>query len=235
MDEYLGILKTGKESDVHLVARHGARGTTLLAEKRFRARDRRGFTNDWMYSGVWGTGPKRESRAMRRKTRFGRQAIHSRWVAHEWAELVRVHAAGATVPEPIEPIDDGYRMAFIGERVLAAPRLSEVDLDRRTAERVWNELLGEVAIFLSVERVHGDLSAYNVLWWHERAVVIDLSQTVDVVTHPAAFDLLTRDLRSLATYFHRHQVEADVDRALAALGADTQRFARQSAPPAADL
>ncbi|MDE3193235.1 MAG: phosphotransferase, partial [Chloroflexota bacterium] len=153
--------------------------------------------------------------------------IHAVWVAHEWEELVRLHAAGATVPEPVEPIDDGYRMAFIGEGIRAAPRLVDVDLDRATAERVWNVLLGEVAVFLAAERVHGDLSAYNVLWWRERPVVIDLSQTVDAVTHPAALDLLRRDVTSLAAYFRRRGVDADVDRALRGLGADDVRFARQ--------
>jgi RIO kinase 1 len=225
--EHLGILKTGKESDVHLVARYGAGRTTLLAEKRFRPRDRRLFTNDSLYSGVWGEGTTRVSRAMKRKTAFGKQAIHSRWVAHEWAELVRLHDAGATVPPPVEPIDDGYRMAFIGDDAQAAPRLSDVDLDRATAERVWRELLEEVAVFLAADRVHGDLSAYNVLWWRDRAVIIDLSQTVDVITHPAALDLLDRDVRSLATYFRRRGVDADAGRALADLGADGRRFARQ--------
>lgn len=225
--EHLGILKTGKESDVHLVARYGAGRTTLLAEKRFRPRDRRLFTNDWLYSGVWGEGTRRETRAMRRKTAFGKRAIHRRWVAHEWDELVRLYEAGATVPPPVEPVDDGYRMAFIGDRERSAPRLSEIDLDRPTAERVWHELLEEIAVCIAADRVHGDLSAYNVLWWHERAVIIDFSQTVDVITHPAARDLLERDVRSLAGYFRTHGVEVDVDRALAELGADGRRFTRQ--------
>lgn len=164
---------------------------------------------------------------MKRKTAYGKRAIHSAWVAHEWEELVRLHRAGATVPPPVEPVEDGYRMAFIGDDALAAPRLSDVDLDRPTAERVWNELLEEIAVILGAERVHGDLSAYNVLWWRERAVVIDLSQTVDVVTQPAALDLLRRDVASLGAYFARRGVHVRVDRALAALDADGHRFARQ--------
>lgn len=225
--EHLGLLKTGKESEVHLVARHGDGRTVLLAEKRFRPRKGRWFKDDWLYSGVWGEGTRREHRAMRKKTRFGKQAIHARWIAHEWESLVLLHNAGATVPPPVEPIDDGYRMAFIGDDGQAAPRLADVDLDRPTAERVWRELLEEIAIFLASERVHGDLSAFNVLWWRERAVVIDLSQAVDVVTHPAARELLERDVRSLGRYFARHDVDTDLDRALAAVGADAYRFARQ--------
>lgn len=225
--EHLGIVKTGKESEVHLIARHGDGRTSLLAEKRFRARDRRSFKDDWLYSGVWGEGTKREHRAMKNKTRFGKRAVHARWIAHEWETLVRVHAAGATVPPPVELFDDGYRMAFIGEDGRAAPRLAEVALDRATAERVWRELLEEVAIFVAADRVHGDLSAYNVLWWHERAVIIDLSQTVDVVTHPAAHELLERDLRALSQYFRRRGVAIDLDRTLVAVGGDPHRFALQ--------
>lgn len=226
-DEHLGILKTGKESEVHLVARHGGGRTVLLAEKRFRARDRRPFRDDSLYRGIWGEGAKREHRAMKRNTRFGHEVVHALWKAHEWESLVRLHAAGATVPPPAEPTEDGYRMAFIGDEARAAPRLSEVDLDRTRASRVWDELLDEIAIFVACDRVHGDLSPFNVLWWRERAVVIDLSQTVDIVTHPAARDLLQRDLRTLSRYFTRRGVLADVDRALVRVGADAHRFARQ--------
>lgn len=227
-NEHLGVVKTGKESEVHLVARHGGGRTSLLAEKRFRARDRRGFKDDWTYSGVWGEGTRREHRAMRNKTRYGKRALHARWIAHEWETLVHVHAAGVTVPPPVEVLDDGYRMAFVGDEAQAAPRLAEVALDRATAQRVWRELLDEVAVLVAAERVHGDLSAYNVLWWRERAVIIDLSQTVDVITHPAARELLERDLRCLSQYFVRRGVEIDIDRALVAVGGNTHRFARQA-------
>lgn len=225
--EDLGVLKTGKESDVHLVARHGGGRTVLLAEKRFRARDRRMFRDDSLYRGVWGEGTKREHRAMKRNTRFGHQVLHALWIAHEWETLVRLYDAGATVPPPAELLEEGYRMAFIGDAGRAAPRLSEVDLDARAAERVWRELCEEVALFVAADRVHGDLSAYNVLWWRERAVVIDLSQTVDVITHPAARTLLERDLRGLARYFTRRGVAVDIEATLAAVGADAHRFARQ--------
>lgn len=234
--EHLGILKTGKEADVHLVARHGEGRIVMLAEKRFKPRERRAFRRDWAYRapgehivrrGTDGAGSRREERAMRKATRYGKQAIQASWTLHEWNDLVHLHAAGATVPPPAELLDDGYRMAFIGDGDRAAPRLADVDLDPATAERVWRELLDEVAVFVAADRVHGDLSAYNVLWWRERAVVIDLSQTVDVITHPAALDLLERDLRALGRYFARRGVRTDLADALAVVGADSHRFARQ--------
>ena len=163
-DVHLGVLKTGKESEVHLVSRVGETRTSLIAEKRFKARDRRSFRDDVIYRGMWGEGPRREQRAMRKGTRFGQVAIHRRWLAHEWSTLARLHDAGVTVPPPVEQTDDGYRMAFIGESERAAPRLADVRFDRTTAARVWRDLQTEIAAMLETDVVHGDLSAFNVLW-----------------------------------------------------------------------
>ncbi|HEY3218976.1 MAG TPA: RIO1 family regulatory kinase/ATPase [Candidatus Limnocylindria bacterium] len=234
LHEHLGILKTGKESEVHLVARTGAGRTVLLAEKRFRARERRAFRNDFTYRGMWENGPRRESRAIAKATRFGHEVLHSRWIANEWGNLVHLHAAGVTVPPPVELLDDGYRMAFIGDGRAAAPRLSVVDLDTQTEKRVWGELLDEITAMVAADRVHGDLSAYNVLWWRGRAVLIDFSQTVDVVAHPSARELLVRDIEALGGYFTRRGVRHDRDWVLARVGADDHRFAAQLArrPPA---
>lgn len=226
-DTHLGTLRSGKESDVHLVARTANGRTSLLAEKRFRDFRRRLFRNTYEYAGLWGEGSRHESRAMKKNTRFGQEHRHRRWIANEWTNLVHLFEAGVTVPPPVELVDDGYLMAFIGDGRTAAPRLEAVPLDRRTAERVWDDLVGEIARMLEAERVHGDLSAYNVLWWRERAVLIDFSQTVEIVAHPSARELLVRDVTSLAAYFRRRGVDIDVGAVLARIGADARLFAAQ--------
>lgn len=229
-DTRLGILKTGKESEVHLVARSDATGrTSLLAFKEFKLRSRRSFRNDWTYRGVWSEGARREHRAMKKNTRFGQTAIASRWIENEWRNLVHLFDSGATVPPPVELLEHGFTMAFVGDTDRAAPRLSEIDLDEAVARRVWHDLLEELAILVAADRVHGDLSAYNVLWWRDRAVLIDFSQTVDVITHPAARDLLVRDITTLGAYFARRGVTVAVDSVLERIGANDHRFARQVA------
>jgi RIO kinase 1 len=75
--------------------------------------------------------------------------------------------------------------------------------------------------------VHGDLSAFNVLWWRETPVIIDFSQAVDAITHPAARELLVRDVDRTAAYFRRAGVAIDLDAALALVGDTPARFARQ--------
>ena len=241
-EEVLGVLKMGKESEVRLVARVGQGRTSYIAEKRFKSKGFRSFRNDAVYRATWFTGPgaARARRAVQGKTRRGRQMLEEAWYGHEWSELIRLHAAGVTVPPPVEEIvptklpprtfhwsslnaaskagrdedmEGGYRMAFIGDPPVAAPRLASIPLTPGDGLRVWHDLLQEIALMLRAERVHGDLSAYNVLYWRERPVLIDFSQTVDLVTHPGARELLRRDLERLATYFQRQGVEADVDRA----------------------
>jgi len=226
-DTPLGALKSGKESEVHLLARSAHGRTSWLAHKRFIAFERRLFRNTYQYAGQWGEGTYREDRAMKKNTRFGHEAAHARWIGQEWDSLVRFHDAGVTVPPPVERLDDGYLMAFVGDGERAAPRLSEVDLDPIVARRVWDELLGELSLLVSVDRVHGDLSAFNVLWWRERAVLIDFSQTVEIVTHPAAHELLVRDVTSLGRYFERRGIEVEIERVLERIGADVHRFTRQ--------
>jgi RIO kinase 1 len=132
-----------------------------------------------------------------------------------------------TVPPPVERVEHGYRMAFIGDGERAAPRLSDVDLDLVTARHVWRELQREIRLILDAELVHGDLSSFNVLWWQETPVIIDFSQAVDAVVHPAARDLLRRDVERMAGYFRRQGVGIDLDAALALVGDSPARFARQ--------
>jgi RIO kinase 1 len=248
-EELLGVLKMGKESEVRLVARSGEGRTSYIAEKRFKAKGFRSFRDDAVYRAMWFTGPGagRALRAVQGKTRAGRQMLEKAWYSHEWKELRHLHAAGVTVPPPVEEVlptklpsrsfhwrpinaaskggrdedtEGGYRMAFVGDAPAAAPRLSSVRLEPHVARRVWHDILNEVGLMLRADRVHGDLSAYNVLYWRERPVLIDFSQTVDVVTHPGARELLRRDLEQLATYFQRQGVAADVYHAWRSIDAE---------------
>jgi RIO kinase 1 len=228
-DRDLGMLKAGKESEVHLVSRTGPTRTCLLAEKRFKPRLQRGFRNDFLYAGIWGEGSRHEDRAVKKRTRFGQEHLQARWEAHEWATLQRLHHAGVTVPPPVERVEGAaaYRMAFIGDGDRAAPRLADVHLDLMTARRVWRDLQREIRRMLDADLVHGDLSAFNVLWWRETPVIIDFSQAVDAITHPAARELLVRDVDRTAAYFRRAGVAIDLDAALALVGDTPARFARQ--------
>jgi serine/threonine-protein kinase RIO1 len=53
--------------------------------------------------------------------------------------------------------------------------------------------------------VHGDLSEYNLLWYQERPVIIDVSQSVEHA-HPFANDFLKKDVQNINEFFSRREV-----------------------------
>ena len=57
--------------------------------------------------------------------------------------------------------------------------------------------------------VHADFSAYNVLWWEGRPVVIDFPQAVDARTNRNSHELLARDVENLCRHFTRYGVGTD--------------------------
>ena len=63
-------------------------------------------------------------------------------------------------------------------------------------------------LLLKLDRVHADLSAHNVLFWENHAVLIDFPQVVDARFHPGALKLLTRDVDHICKYFSR-QISVD--------------------------
>jgi len=65
-----GILKTGKEADVHLVERRLGDRRNLLAAKRYRAAEREQFRDDSRYRQARRTGNRRDL-AIDKGTRAG--------------------------------------------------------------------------------------------------------------------------------------------------------------------
>lgn len=53
--------------------------------------------------------------------------------------------------------------------------------------------------------VHGDLSEYNLLWHEEKAVIIDVSQSVEHA-HPYAADFLKKDISNINDFFEKQSV-----------------------------
>lgn len=75
----------------------------------------------------------------------------------------------------------------------------DVRLPGDEAELVLETILRNVEL-LEKGIVHGDLSAYNVLWWEHKPFIIDFPQAVDVRSKPHWRDLLKRDLNNLIAY-----------------------------------
>lgn len=222
-DVELGVLKTGKEADVHLVERFvpGTATATLMAAKRYRTAEHRQFHRDAGYTEGRRVRRSRETRAMARRTEFGRELLAGQWSAAEFEALSRLWAAGAPVPYPVQVLGTELLLEFIGDDDgRAAPRLAGWRGTPQQARALWEQLRDAMTLLAREGWAHGDLSPYNLLVHGDRLVMIDLPQVVDVVANPAGMEFLARDCRNVAGWFARHGVDVDVDLLIGDLAAD---------------
>ena len=209
-DTELGILKTGKEADVHLLRRAvpDTSRSCLLAAKRYRAAENRLFHRDVEYLDGRRVRESRDNRAMAKRTATGRAIIAQQWARAELDALSRLHQVGVPVPYPVQVTGTELLLEFIGEEDgTAAPRLAEIRPRGTELASIWSQLVSALMLMANLGLAHGDLSAYNVLVHHGRAILIDLPQVIDVIAHPRGPEFLDRDAANIARWFSARGLE----------------------------
>jgi RIO kinase 1 len=149
-------------------------------------------------------------RGASKKTERARAAQVTNWITHEFATQRRLCEAGADVPYPLAQIGNAVLMDYIGDDEEAAPLLREVDLSEDEARPLFDAILRNIELFLCCDRVHGDLSEYNILYWQGTATIIDFAQAVDPRYNPdEVYPLLARDIERVCRYFGRYGITAE--------------------------
>jgi len=215
VDTELGVLKTGKEADVHLVERSvpGTNRRTLMAAKRYRTTEHRLFHRDAGYLEGRRVRRSRETRAMANRTTFGRDIASSSWANAEFAALSRLWVDGVAVPYPVQACGTEVLLEFIGTSDgAAAARLAQLRPDIEELCDLWHQLVDALVGLARHGLTHGDLSAYNLLVHDGRLVMIDLPQVVDVVGNPQGPDYLARDVARVGEWFTARGLPTEVGR-----------------------
>jgi RIO kinase 1 len=212
----LGILKTGKEADVHLVQRTLGERVNLLAAKRYRDFEDRLFRDDSRYRRRR-TGNRRVDLAMDRGTKAGMEFRASLWVDNEFDVLGRLWEAGAAVPYPVQLLGNELLLEYFGDADGAAPRLVAARVDMAAARDLYAQAVELLRALVRCGVVHGDLSPYNLLVWEGRLVMIDLPQAVDPLAQADGLGLLERDVTNVCTWFARKGVDTAPDDVIAEL------------------
>ena len=209
LDTDLGVLKTGKEADVHLVHRAVPDGPgSLLAAKRYRSSEHRMFHRDAGYQEGRRTRRTRDTRAMARGTVYGRELASGKWAAAEFAALVTLWQAGAPVPYPVQLLGTELMIEFIGDDAgRAAPRLAQCRPTPIELADLFAQCVDAMTLLARAGFAHGDLSAFNLLVDDGRLVLIDLPQIVDLVINPQGAGFLERDCRNVCTWFAAHGLD----------------------------
>ena len=211
-------VKGGKEANVYCCAARPATGLRLVAAKVYRPRLFRSLRNDTQYrqgrvllgaDGKPADIKRREARALELHSRFGRELEHTSWLAYEFYTLEGLHAAGVAVPRPLKQSEHVILMEYVGEETVPAPALSHVSLERDEAQPLFTQLLRDVETMLALDVIHGDFSAYNVLYWEGEVKIIDFPQVVSPRENPDARFIFGRDVERLCQYFAKYGVRAN--------------------------
>jgi RIO kinase 1 len=215
--DVLRQVKGGKEATVYVCQAHPSSGVSLMAAKVYRPRMFRQLRNDALYR----QGRKildeegkevlddRRIHAIVTGTRYGKELTHTSWLSHEFETMRILHEAGALVPKPYMRGSNAILMEYMGEADRPAPTLNQVRLGRVEARRLFDLLMGNVRLMLMHDRIHADLSAYNVLYWNGEVKIIDFPQAIDPATNRQAPAILGRDVLRLCQYFEAYGIDVD--------------------------
>jgi RIO kinase 1 len=194
-------LMSGKEATVYVVERGGHLG----AAKVYKARDERTFKKTASYvEGRNQTRNSRDRRAMQKKSAYGRGLIEDNWQDMEFHALRAAFDAGVRVPEPYFLYENVLFMELIVDSAGApASRVADFVFTAEEATTLHQEIFLQVKTLLGTGRIHGDLSAYNVLMAAGGPTIIDMPQVVEVAGNNNARQILRRDLRNLTEHLAR--------------------------------
>ncbi len=209
IDDILFQVKSGKEATIFCCSGGVRSRAELLAVKVYKAQRFRAFRDDSIYQAGRVILDRRSARAAAKRTRFGREVKASAWTNGEYETLQVLHRARARVPRPFGHSDGAVAMEWIGAADRPAPQLKDADLDHDQARLIFEQVIAEIELWLACNVVHGDLSAYNLLWDGQRLVAIDFPQASDPRSNPNAEWLLARDIQHVCQSFGRWGIESD--------------------------
>jgi RIO kinase 1 len=230
-DIELGVLRTGKEAQVSLIERTGSAGRCLLARKRYLPREvsQKGtleamgaqrstqFRHDVTYREGRQFRRSRDRRAVEHMTTRGKALLQQRWTSHEHDVMGVLWRAGVRVPYPVMFTEDHLDMEYVGDIGEAAPTLARLRPRGPLLAPMWDQLVINLERMVSCGYAHGDLSAYNLLWWTDELWMIDFPQAVDIAANPMGLDFLHRDIANITAWFARQGLERDPDELFARL------------------
>jgi len=206
--EILQPVKSGKEASVFLCRASECYQNKLVCLKIYKDFSQRSFQRMETYQEARfdGLGGK-SKRGIRYKTAWGRNKMEEVWISSEMNALAKLHQAGIKVPLPLEMSCNAILMEYIGDQHQIANQLKDEPLFELKTKYLFKKIISYIQQMFNLDIVHGDLSAFNILVWKNRPVIIDFPQFINPLNHSQGFDLLYRDVNNVCNFFEKKGIE----------------------------
>jgi RIO kinase 1 len=199
--EYISEIKSGKEAEIHLIQNR----ERYLAIKHYKPDLKFASRKEYFTTGE--ILDSREGRAIKNNSKFGKKTVVSMWAYREFDALKKLYWLGADVPE-VFSVGQNYLVQeyiFI-DGFKPAPQLYSVMLSDEQAQIAFEQVADNITLFWENGYVHGDLSAYNILWDGEKVVIIDFPQVVMNHNQESPTKLF-RDIDNVDKYFKKYEID----------------------------
>ncbi|CAJ1029384.1 RIO1 family, putative [Leishmania lindenbergi] len=190
LSEINGCVSTGKEANVYYAVSGDGSPAALKVYKTsilsFKDRDQY-VSGEFRFQRYCKSNPRKMVRT---------------WAEKEARNLIRLQDGGVLAPAVKLLRQHVLIMEFLGEDGWPAPRLKDVKFPSTKAlDKCYLDLCCTMRkMYARSHLIHGDLSEYNLLLYHGRVVVIDVSQSVEY-DHPRSMNFLRRDIVNVNSFF----------------------------------
>ncbi|XP_054014293.1 serine/threonine-protein kinase RIO1 [Hylaeus anthracinus] len=193
--EVNGCISTGKEANVyHATSKTGVEFAIKIYKTsilQFKDRDK------------YVTG---EFRFRHGYCRHNPRKMVRTWAEKEFRNLIRLQQGGINAPKPILLRSHVLLMDFIGSNGWPSPKLKDVVLTSSKPRKLYRECIEIMwKLYNKSKLVHADLSEYNMLYYDESIIIIDVSQAVEH-DHPMALEFLRKDCTNITEFFKKNEV-----------------------------
>ncbi len=122
------------------------------------------------------------------------------WCKKEFRNLSKAYVAGVSVPKPYTSMKNVLIMEFIGSHGVPAPLIKDALV--QDYQLLYNKIVDNVVKMLEIGLIHADLSEFNILYYKDRPILIDMAQSV-LKDHPLAYEFFKKDINNLNRFFKK--------------------------------
>jgi RIO kinase 1 len=188
IEEFVGIISAGKEANVYFGY---GENNKPIAIKIYKIDPQ---NTKWMKNYIIGD-PRFK------KIGTSTHKIIYTWCKKEFKNLTQMKRNKIHVPSVYFSKDNVLVMEYIGDdNGSPAPRLKDVESFENPDEILQIVLEQIRSMYIDAHLVHGDLSEYNILFFEDKPIIIDVSQAVSIY-HYNAIAYLRRDVKNVLTFF----------------------------------